>query len=74
MLVALLTCAWAVLLVQGRDMLDVKVWSAVLVVQAIPYAAALLMSLISAFPKLPATLIGPMGAMTYAEPAQPPEA
>ncbi|MCU0766781.1 MAG: glycosyltransferase [Gammaproteobacteria bacterium] len=73
MLVALLACAWAVLEVQGRDMLDVRVWSAVLAVQSIPYAAALIMSLISAFPKLPATLIGPMGAMSYSEPAQPPK-
>ncbi len=74
MLVALLTCAWSVLAVQGRDMLDVKVWSAVLVVQAVPYAAALLMSLVSAFPRLPAAVIGPMGAMIYAEHTHRPKA
>jgi hypothetical protein len=72
MLVALVAAAIGVVAVQGRDMLDVKVWAAVLVVQAIPYAASLLLSLISAFPKLPARLVGTMGEMPYAERAQSP--
>ncbi|MCU0970505.1 MAG: glycosyltransferase [Gammaproteobacteria bacterium] len=63
MLVALVLCAWAVMAVQGPDMLDVKVWAAVLLIQAIPYASALALSLVSAFPKLPASLVGTMGAM-----------
>jgi cellulose synthase/poly-beta-1,6-N-acetylglucosamine synthase-like glycosyltransferase len=49
--------------VQTRDdayMLDVQVWSAVLVVQAVPYIASVLASLISAWRGLPAALIGPM--------------
>jgi exo-beta-1,3-glucanase (GH17 family)/cellulose synthase/poly-beta-1,6-N-acetylglucosamine synthase-like glycosyltransferase len=74
LLVALLAAAVGVIVVQGREMLDVKVWAAVLVVQAIPYAASLLLSLISAFPKLPASLVGPMGEMPYAEQAETPHA
>ena len=72
MLVALLAAAIGVIVVQGRDMLDVKVWAAVLVIQAIPYAASLILSLISAFPKLPASLVGTMGEMPYAERAESP--
>lgn len=72
LLVALVAAAIGVLAVQGRDMLDVKVWAAVLLVQAIPYAASLILSLISAFPKLPASLVGTMGEMPYAERAQSP--
>jgi len=37
---------------------DLRVWSCVLAIQAIPYAAAVLMSFISSF-KLPAWLLGP---------------
>ncbi len=70
LLVALLAAAVGVIAVQGREMLDVKVWAAVLIVQAIPYAASLLLSLISAFPKLPASLVGTMGEMPYAEQAE----
>jgi exo-beta-1,3-glucanase (GH17 family)/cellulose synthase/poly-beta-1,6-N-acetylglucosamine synthase-like glycosyltransferase len=46
------------------DMLDVRIWSAVIVVQAIPYGAALLMSLISGLPRLPAALVGSMGRLS----------
>jgi hypothetical protein len=34
------------------------VWVAVLLIQSIPYFAALLVSLVSAFPKLPARYVG----------------
>ena len=43
-------------------MLDVRVWSLMLLMQGIPYAAAGLVSLISAAPRLPGWLIGPMRA------------
>jgi exo-beta-1,3-glucanase (GH17 family)/cellulose synthase/poly-beta-1,6-N-acetylglucosamine synthase-like glycosyltransferase len=72
LLVALLAAAVGVIVVQGREMLDLKVWAAVLLVQAIPYAASLLLSLISAFPKLPASLVGTMGEMPYAQQAETP--
>ena len=44
-------------------MLDVRIWSAVLVVQAIPYLASVLVSLISAWPHLSAKLVGAMSDM-----------
>lgn len=56
----------AVALIQLRpdaDMLDIRIWVAVLTVQAIPYGAALFMSLISGLPRLPASLVGSMGQL-----------
>ena len=55
--------AFAVMQREDSDMLDVRVWAAVLLVQSVPYFAALLVSLISAMPQLPARLIGPMQQM-----------
>jgi exo-beta-1,3-glucanase (GH17 family)/cellulose synthase/poly-beta-1,6-N-acetylglucosamine synthase-like glycosyltransferase len=45
-------------------MLDLRVWVAVLIVQSIPYLAAVIVSLISAARGLPARLVGPMPEMT----------
>ncbi|MBK1644172.1 beta-(1-3)-glucosyl transferase [Thiocapsa imhoffii] len=45
-------------------MLDLRVWVAVLLVQSIPYFAAVVVSLISAAQSLPAQLVGPMQDMT----------
>jgi len=42
------------------DMMDVQVWTWVLGVQGIPYAAAILVALIGSLPKLPARLVGEM--------------
>ncbi len=42
---------------------DVALWTAVLLVQAIPYVASLIVALISAFPSLPAAWVGPMGVL-----------
>jgi len=55
--------AFAVLQREDAYMLDVRVWAAVLLVQSVPYLASLLMSLISAMPRLPARLIGPLAEM-----------
>lgn len=49
-------------------MLDLRVWVAVLIVQSIPYLAAVIVSLISAAPRLPAGMIGPMPQMSSADP------
>jgi cellulose synthase/poly-beta-1,6-N-acetylglucosamine synthase-like glycosyltransferase/exo-beta-1,3-glucanase (GH17 family) len=49
-------------------MLDLRVWVAVLIVQSIPYLAAVIVSLISAAQSLPASLVGTMPAMTGADP------
>jgi hypothetical protein len=57
-MLALWTCALGIRTIP-RDMAstDLTVWLAALLIQSIPYAAALLLSLTSAF-KLPAGLIG----------------
>ncbi|MGA7979091.1 MAG: glycosyltransferase [Chromatiaceae bacterium] len=60
-LIALWMAAALVLLRDDGDMLDVRLWSAVLFVQGIPYLATLLASLASSLPRLPARLVGPMG-------------
>jgi hypothetical protein len=57
-----------VLLREDGDLLDVRVWSAMLVIQAIPYAAAGLMSLISAAPRLPGGMVGPLRHLSHHQP------
>jgi exo-beta-1,3-glucanase (GH17 family)/cellulose synthase/poly-beta-1,6-N-acetylglucosamine synthase-like glycosyltransferase len=52
-----------VLLRDDAFMLDVRVWALVLFVQSVPYASAVLVSLISALPSLPASQIGNMVEM-----------
>jgi len=63
LLIAFLLGAFSVLQRPDAFMSDVRVWAAVLLVQALPYAAAVLVSLISAMPQLPARLIGPLPEM-----------
>jgi exo-beta-1,3-glucanase (GH17 family)/cellulose synthase/poly-beta-1,6-N-acetylglucosamine synthase-like glycosyltransferase len=61
---------FAAVSVMQRDdafMLDVRIWVAVLVVQAIPYLATVLVSLMSAWTHLSADLIGPMSDMDCQE-------
>ena len=58
MMLALWLSAWGVYAEVGTVMRDLGVWVAVLLIQSIPYFASLLLSLISAFPRLPAGLIG----------------
>ena len=56
--------AYAVLMRIDGDLLDVRVWSLMLLMQGVPYAAAVLVSLLSAAPRLPGRLIGPMRQLT----------
>jgi exo-beta-1,3-glucanase (GH17 family)/cellulose synthase/poly-beta-1,6-N-acetylglucosamine synthase-like glycosyltransferase len=49
---------------QGGELPDARIWSVVLLLQAIPYGASLLVSLVSAFPGLSANIIGPMGDLS----------
>jgi hypothetical protein len=42
-------------------MLDIKVWALMLVTQSLPYAAAGVMSLTSALPRLPTGPVGTTG-------------
>ena len=64
-LVAMLLAAVAVTLRDDGDMLDIRVWMAMLLVQAVPYAAAVLVSLISAAPRLPSNLVGGMERLRH---------
>jgi hypothetical protein len=59
-LVALALAAYTVVKRPDGTMLDIRVWSLVLWVQCVPYTAAVLVSLISGMPWLPAKLIGKM--------------
>jgi exo-beta-1,3-glucanase (GH17 family)/cellulose synthase/poly-beta-1,6-N-acetylglucosamine synthase-like glycosyltransferase len=63
LLIAFWLGAFAVLQREDAAMLDVRVWAAVLLVQSVPYFASLLVSLISAMPRLPAGLVGPLAEM-----------
>jgi hypothetical protein len=58
MMLGLWLAALAVYLEVDTGMRDLAVWVAVLLIQSIPYFATLLMSLVSAYPQLPASLIG----------------
>ncbi|MEA3641981.1 MAG: glycosyltransferase family 2 protein [Lamprobacter sp.] len=60
---AFLLGAFAVLQRPDAFMMDVRVWAAVLLVQSLPYAAAVMVSLISALPQLPSGLVGPLAEM-----------
>ncbi|GAB6190488.1 glycosyltransferase family 2 protein [Desulfocastanea catecholica] len=54
---ALLLAVHGIIMQEGSDTPDVLVWVIVLLVQAIPYLAAVIVSIISAFAPLPAKLI-----------------
>ncbi len=69
MMLALWLGAYGALQAQGMDMLDVKVWSLMLVVQSLPYLAAVVLALVSALPNLPARLVGVMGTLDDPGPA-----
>lgn len=56
-LTSLLLASYGVIKLQGLETLDVLVWIMVLLVQAVPYLAAVIMSIISAFSQLPVRLI-----------------
>ncbi len=60
---ALFLAAYGIVLRPDGEMLDIRVWTLLLCMQGIPYLAAVLLSLISGLPKLPAWLVGPMGQM-----------
>ncbi len=64
----LLLSVAAITLRQDMQMLDTKLWISVLLVQSLPYIAALIMSIISAFPRLPASIVGAM--QWYRHPSQ----
>lgn len=60
---ALLFAAWAIAHTQNSDTPDVLVWIVMLVVQAIPYAASVVVSVISGVRYIPASLLGSPAGM-----------
>jgi cellulose synthase/poly-beta-1,6-N-acetylglucosamine synthase-like glycosyltransferase len=55
--ITLWTAAAAVVITLGTETLDILLWVIVLLVQSLPFLAALMMSIISAYPKMSAKLI-----------------
>lgn len=66
-LVVLLLAAAMVLSRHDGDMLDVQLWAMVLCLQSVTYMAAVLVSLVSGMPWLPAKLVGTMADMEVSE-------
>jgi hypothetical protein len=66
LMVALCLAATALIAAFGTETLDLLVWAVMLLIQATPYAATLIVSIISALPKLPGTWIGEIGSMQQA--------
>jgi len=62
-LIGLCLASVGILLRLGVESLDLLAWSVMLLIQGIPYAAALLVSIISAMPQLSAKFIGETGSM-----------
>lgn len=63
-MIALIFAAYGISLRPDDDMLDLRVWILLLCMQAIPYLAAVLLSLVSGLPKLSAGLVGTMGQLS----------
>jgi exo-beta-1,3-glucanase (GH17 family)/cellulose synthase/poly-beta-1,6-N-acetylglucosamine synthase-like glycosyltransferase len=59
LMVALCLAAYVLVHQQGTEMPDLVVWVAVLIIQAVPYATAVFMAMVSGLPRVPATLVGP---------------
>ncbi|HEX6549253.1 MAG TPA: glycosyltransferase [Gammaproteobacteria bacterium] len=55
--------AWSVYAVAGTSTRDLSIWIVVLLIQSVPYCATLIMALLSAWPRLPAKLIGNIDTM-----------
>ncbi|MCU7829320.1 MAG: glycosyltransferase [Candidatus Thiodiazotropha sp. (ex Myrtea sp. 'scaly one' KF741663)] len=62
-LFALLLSAAVVYWQQGSDLPDARIWTMVLLLQSIPYLSTLLLSIVSAFPRLSSDIVGVMGEM-----------
>jgi hypothetical protein len=66
LLIALCMASYFIIQTFGTETLDLLVWAIMLLIQAIPYAATLIMSLISSLPGFPASWIGETGSMHQA--------
>ena len=58
--------AFSIIVSFGTETLDLLMWSIMLLLQSVPYAAAVIVSIISAAPTLPARWIGETGSMQQA--------
>lgn len=63
---ALWLAAFAIIEAFGTETLDLLMWSIMLLLQSVPYAASVIVSIISALPALPAGWIGETGSMQQA--------
>ena len=74
--IALCLSAAGIIHYLGTDALDMLMWTIMLLLQAVPYAAAVIVSVISALPGLPAGWLGETGSMQQAARAllEPPAA
>ena len=59
LMVALCLSAYLLVRQQGTGMPDLVVWVAVLLIQAVPYATAVFLAVVSGLPRLPAACVGP---------------
>ena len=64
--IALCLSATGIIINLGTDALDLLMWTIMLLLQAVPYAAAIIVSVISALPGLPAGWLGKTGSMQQA--------
>jgi len=60
---ALCLASFSIINAFGTETLDLLMWSIMLLFQSVPYAAAVIVSIISALPALPASWIGETGSM-----------
>jgi len=66
MLIALWLAAGGIIAYFGTETLDLLMWAVMLLLQSVPYAAALILSIVSALPRLSAGWIGETGSMSQA--------
>ena len=71
--IALLLAAYSILQQQGYETPDILVWIIVLLVQSLPYIAAVIMSIISAFAPMSSSLIDTITAPPETETSEEPE-
>ncbi len=61
--IALGLAVLGVLMRKDGNLIDTQVWAMVLIIQAVPYTASVVVSLISGLPRLPAKLVGLMAPL-----------
>jgi cellulose synthase/poly-beta-1,6-N-acetylglucosamine synthase-like glycosyltransferase len=64
-MLALWLSAWSVYMYVGTATRDLSIWIVVLLIQSVPYCATLVVALLSAWPRLPAKLIGNIETMDH---------